>query len=122
MRLFATLLAATLLLAACAVNLDRGEKSATPGSDRLPATATATQLPALTIVTPTPVTPGASPVAGDVPTPPAENPETYVVQEGDTLYAIALRFGVELEALIEQNGLSDPNDIQVGQELKIPAR
>ena len=51
-----------------------------------------------------------------------ENPDVYVVQENDTLYGIAARFGVELDALISLNGLSDPNDIQVGQELKIPEK
>jgi lipoprotein NlpD len=45
-----------------------------------------------------------------------------VVAEGDSLYAIAIRFGVEIRAIIELNGLSDPNDIQVGQELRIPPR
>jgi LysM repeat protein len=121
MRIFATLVAATLLLAGCSVNLDRSNKQATPGREHS-SSATPTRLAPLRIVTPTPVTPGASPVGSQVPTPPAQNPATYVVQEADTLYAIALRFGVELQALIELNDLSDPNDIQVGQELKIPAR
>jgi LysM repeat protein len=79
---------------------------------------------ALPIVTPTVVVPGASPPPGVTapPTPPDQNPATYVVTADDTLYAIALRFDVQLADLIELNGLTDPNDIQVGQELKIPPR
>ena len=121
MRLLVTFIATTLLLAACATGLADDDR-ATPAGGGGARTATPTQLAPLRIVTPTPVTPGASPTGQDVPTPPAENPATYVVQEGDTLYAIALRFGVDLEALIELNGLSDPNDIVAGQELKIPPR
>ncbi len=45
---------------------------------------------------------------------------TYVVQEGDTLYAIAVDFGVTMEDLMAANGIDDPNTLQVGQELTIP--
>jgi LysM repeat protein len=74
------------------------------------------------IVTPTPVTPAVGATGTGVTGAPQENPATYVVVDGDNLYAIALKFGVDLNALIEANGLSDPNDIQVGQELKIPPK
>jgi LysM repeat protein len=74
------------------------------------------------IVTPTPVTPAAGATGTGAVSAPQENPSTYVVVDGDNLYAIALKFGVDLNALIEANGLSDPNDIQVGQELKIPPK
>jgi lipoprotein NlpD len=62
---------------------------------------------------------GATTTAGQTPTVPEEIPNVYVVQENDTLYGIAVRFDVELDALIALNGLSDPNDIWIGQELKI---
>ncbi len=75
----------------------------------------------MTVVTPTPFV-ATSPQPGESPSVPAENPATYVVAENDTLYAIALRFDVDLNALIELNGLSDPNDIQVGTELQIPPK
>lgn len=45
----------------------------------------------------------------------------YTVQEGDTLSAIALRFGTTVEALVEANGIADPHLIQVGQVLQIPS-
>ncbi len=44
----------------------------------------------------------------------------YVVQQGDTLYGIAVQFNVSMEALLETNGMDDPNMLQVGQELEIP--
>jgi LysM repeat protein len=47
-------------------------------------------------------------------------PVIYVVEEGDTLGAIALRFGVTVEAIQAANGVDDPTKLQVGQELIIP--
>jgi murein DD-endopeptidase MepM/ murein hydrolase activator NlpD len=44
----------------------------------------------------------------------------YVVQEGDTLSNIALRFGVTVDDLVAANGLSDPNQLSVGTQLIIP--
>lgn len=42
------------------------------------------------------------------------------VREGDTLEAIALRHGTSIEAIATLNGLSDPNVLQVGQQLILP--
>jgi murein DD-endopeptidase MepM/ murein hydrolase activator NlpD len=44
----------------------------------------------------------------------------YIVQSGDTLYSIAIRFGISLTALTEENGIVDPNQLYPGQELIIP--
>ncbi len=57
--------------------------------------------------------------------PPAEEPSeepgtTYVVQPGDTLSALAQRFGTTVAALADANHIANPNLIVVGQELKIP--
>ena len=44
----------------------------------------------------------------------------HVVQEGDTLSEIAKQYGVTVEALQEVNAISDPQRLQIGQELIIP--
>ncbi len=44
----------------------------------------------------------------------------YTVRPGDTLSQIAERFGVSLQALMEANGITDPDAIYVGQVLRIP--
>jgi LysM repeat protein len=78
-----------------------------------PPTATPDPPNMLQIVTPTPGTP---------PPPEADRAEsdTYVVQAGDSLFDIAVRFGISMEALQDANGIEDPNNIFVGQELTIP--
>ena len=46
----------------------------------------------------------------------------YVVQQGDTLWKIAQRFGVSLDSLIAANPqLSNPNMLAVGQQINVPA-
>lgn len=52
-------------------------------------------------------------------TPDSDYP-VYVVQSGDTLYVIALRFGVSTDAIIQLNQISDPNLVSEGTQLKIP--
>lgn len=46
---------------------------------------------------------------------------SYTVKLGDTLTAIAARLHTSVEALAKANGIADPNYIQVGQVLDIPA-
>ena len=43
----------------------------------------------------------------------------YVVQAGDTLGAIAARFGVSLDVLMQANSITDPASLQIGQVLTI---
>lgn len=45
---------------------------------------------------------------------------TYVVHPGDTLTQIALRHGTTVSALVQANGIENPNLIRVGQMLQIP--
>ncbi len=50
----------------------------------------------------------------------AQSPTTHVVQPGENLFRISLRYGITVDALREANGLPD-HIIHVGQELIIPA-
>ncbi len=44
----------------------------------------------------------------------------YVVEEGDTLFEIAIQFGVTVEDLVSTNGLPNANTLFVGDRLVIP--
>lgn len=56
------------------------------------------------------------------PSQPQNNPQaagTYVVKSGDTLGAIAARYGTTWQTLQSLNGLSNPNYLYIGQTLKV---
>jgi LasA protease len=72
------------------------------------------RLPGSPILTPTPDSPHFEP---DL----AHGPETYVVKPGDILSAIAERYNVSLEALIQVNKIANPDSLEVGMTLAIPA-
>jgi murein peptide amidase A len=55
-------------------------------------------------------------------TPASAAPRTYTVQPGDTLLAIAARHDVNLQTIMQANGIADADHVQVGQELMIPSR
>jgi LysM repeat protein len=69
--------------------------------------------------TPTPsVRPSPTPRASAAPAPSGGG--TYTVKAGDTLGAIAARFGTTSTALAKLNGIADPSYIRVGQVLRLP--
>jgi len=49
-----------------------------------------------------------------------ENGGTHIVQNGENLFRIALRYGIDLNQLAATNGIADPRTIFVGQSLVIP--
>jgi lysozyme len=55
-----------------------------------------------------------------VTSPPPPAAQTYTVQPGDTLSAIAERHGTTADAISRANGIENPNAISVGQVLTIP--
>jgi LysM repeat protein len=52
---------------------------------------------------------------------PTGGQQEYTVQDGDTLGAIAVQFGVTVDAIVEANNIADPNLIVPGESLIIPA-
>lgn len=65
-------------------------------------------------------TPAPAPTAQPLAT--AAAPGVYVVQPGDDLYHIAVKFGVSAAGLAQANGISDVNRVEVGALLRIRAR
>lgn len=51
---------------------------------------------------------------------PTNEPTTYTIAGGDTLSAIARKFGVTVAALVAENQIENPSLIRPGQVLKIP--
>jgi LysM repeat protein len=52
---------------------------------------------------------------------PSEADSIHIVQRGETLSAIAVRYGVNMWTIARANGISNPNRIYVGQRLVIPS-
>jgi lipoprotein NlpD len=46
-------------------------------------------------------------------------PQTYSVKKGDTLYGIALEYGFDYKELAEWNGITTPDIIRIGQQLRL---
>jgi hypothetical protein len=74
----------------------------------------------IAVATPTPLPAGY--VTPLPPAPPSPTPIIYIVQSGDTLGHIAEKFGVDVDELAAINDLADPNVLDPGMQLIIPAR
>ena len=62
-------------------------------------------------------------VEGETAVETAGNPsgeQIHVVRAGDTVGRISNQYGVTMEAIMEANGMSNPNFLSIGQELIIP--
>lgn len=56
------------------------------------------------------------------PTTPGSEVTVHVVQPGENLFRIALRYGLDYDYLARYNGITDPTLVYVGQQIKIPPR
>ncbi len=92
---------------------------------RVPTAATMMVTPTLSYILPTPP-PAGAPVLTPTPDSPhyqpgaGRGPETYVVQSGDMLSAIAEHYSVSVNAIVQANDISNPDNLEVGQTLTIP--
>jgi LysM repeat protein len=84
----------------------------------LPPTKTITPTPTITL-TSTEMPPTDTPLPTETPT--LSVPSWYVVEEGDTMSAIAVKFGIDLMVLLNMNPGIDANKIKVGDKIIIPA-
>jgi len=64
--------------------------------------------------------PGPTSEAPPTPLGPSPAAQTYTVQKGDTLYSLARKYGITLQALMKTNGLQSTT-LEVGLVLKIPS-
>jgi LasA protease len=72
-----------------------------------------TRQPDIPILTPTPDRPKILPTL-------RMDMQQYQVQAGDTLGIIALKYGVDINTLVDANQLTDPDQLEVDQILQIP--
>jgi LysM repeat protein len=73
--------------------------------------------------TPTDVAPSPTPIPSEEEAAAAaatSTPRTHIVQAGENLFRIALRYGTTVERLAQVNGITNPARIYVGQKITIP--
>ena len=75
--------------------------------------------PDLPTATETPIPPTETPTPTATPIPTA-TPVVYIVQTGDTLLDIAVAYSITVEALLQLNGIQNPDQLAVGLVLLIP--
>jgi LysM repeat protein len=99
--------------------------TSTPWPTRTPITATPppeiTPAPVLTVTEIAAIPTVESPTEMPATVAPPVESVVHVVQAGETLSQIAESYGVAMEEVMALNGLADPNLIEIGQELYIPA-
>ncbi len=75
----------------------------------------------------TPATPASVPASPAVaplvatPLPMQPEPNVYVIERGDSLEKIAKSYGTTTAELQKLNNISDPNRVQIGQKILLPA-
>lgn len=109
----AAMLTALAFLAGCGQIITPTPTPTPPPTATVAIAAVATLPPT---ATPAPYTPAPTPTPTVTPT-----PVIYQIQTGDSLLAIAQRYGLSVASLQDANGILDPRTLQVGQQLIIPS-
>ena len=99
-----------------------GSVASTPGASTQ--SVAAASPPASTAPSPSPAAtasplPSPTQIASPSPSPTA-GARTYTVRRGDTLGAIAAKFGTTTRVLVQLNGIANPSLIHAGEVLKLP--
>jgi LysM repeat protein len=103
-----------------AFTVDARFASRIPTGSKVPNSASAVED---NVAAPTPsptATPSPTQSPTPTPSPSATSGRTYTVKAGDTLSGIASRFGTTTAILMDLNDITNANQIQVGQVLKLP--
>jgi len=66
------------------------------------------------------VAPGRNAAASDIAVAPGTTPEAVTVQAGDTVYALSRRYHRPVRAIIDDNNLQPPYQLQPGQRIALP--
>ncbi len=91
-----------------------------PGAEATPEAPVATEQPAAETPGATPVTATETPADTATPVTTPAAPGTHVVQAGENLFRIALRYGISVDDLAKANNITNATVIYVGQVLTIP--
>ena len=94
------------------------------GEQEMPAEGEETTAPEATDVLTVEATEPAEATEEATAVPAAEEPAgetTYIIAVGDTLFSIAQNYGLTVEELAAYNGITDINQLEVGQTIVIPA-
>ncbi len=113
MRFRSVLLVAPIAMFSLTACLANGAKAPSALATTTASLHAASPIAALEATAPPPIVTPPQPTA-------SPTPVRYTVQEGDTLFAIALNYGVTLEAIAAANQLANPELIHPGQVLVIP--
>jgi LysM repeat protein len=95
---------------------DTATPSNTPTPENTPIPPTATPTPEPPTATPAPPTETPTVTA----TPTIDGPFNYIVQDGESVFSIAEKFGIDINYLLQVNELAFDDVIVPGQELFIP--
>lgn len=115
LRSFSALVTLAFLLTAAACGRVITRPTPAPATPT-PTPTSSPQPPARPTATPAPYTP--EPTATPTVTP---TPIIHTIARGETLIAIARKYGVSVAAIQEANGILDPRSLRVGQQLAIPS-
>ncbi len=67
-----------------------------------------------------PAEPTTAPVVEETVAPPPAEEQIHIVQAGDNLYRIGLRYGFTIQELVTYNNLTNPDRLEIGQQIRIP--